>query len=136
MSDHPGRILVIEDDQAVAGVLQRGLVLVGYAVAIAEDGPAGLRSWTDGVWSAIVLDVMLPGMDGVAVCAARRAAGDRTPVLLLTAREDESLRQAGLAAGADALMTKPFAYAELLATLRQIVTDRPGTGIQSPGASR
>lgn len=126
------RILVIEDDVSVTGVLRRGLELAGYAVEAADDGPGGARAWAAGTWSAIVLDVMLPGMDGVAVCGERRAAGDTTPVVLLTARDDDALRQAGLAAGADVVMTKPFAYAELLATLRRLITDRRGTGSPSP----
>lgn len=111
------RILVIEDDEPVAGVLERGLRLAGYQVAIADDGPAGLARWAEGGWSAVVLDLMLPGMDGIEVCRGRRAEGDVTPVLLLTARDDEVLRRAAVAAGVDRVMTKPFAYAELLAVI-------------------
>ncbi len=107
------RILVVEDDPPIASVLERGLALAGYAVEVAEDGPSGLARWMGGDWSAVVLDVMLPGMDGVDVCGARRAEGDRTPVLMLTARDDEVLREAARAAGADAFLTKPFAYADL-----------------------
>jgi two-component system OmpR family response regulator len=118
------RVLVIEDDPPIASVLVRGLALAGYVVDVAEDGPSGLDAWSGGGWSAVVLDVMLPGMDGIAVCAARRAAGDRTPVLLLTARDDDALRDAARACGADAFLTKPFAYADLLATLERI-SDRP-----------
>jgi two-component system OmpR family response regulator len=136
MTSNAGRILVIEDDAPIASLLSRGLALAGYRVEVAEDGPSGLRSWATGSWSGIILDVMLPGMDGVAVCAARRATGDTTPVLLLTARDDDSVRQAGLAAGADAVMTKPFAYAGLLLTLRRIMADRPGTDTPSRGPSR
>lgn len=130
-----GRILVIEDDAPIASVLARGLALAGYEVQVAEDGPSGLARWADGDWSAVVLDVMLPGMDGVGVCGARRAAHDRTPVVMLTARDDEALREAARAAGADAFLTKPFAYADLLATLARI-TDRPGSDNRSPGPSR
>lgn len=130
-----GRILVVEDDPPIASVLERGLALAGYEVEVAEHGLAGLARWTDGGWSAVVLDVMLPGMDGVGVCGARRAAGDRTPVLMLTARDDEALREAARAAGADAFLTKPFAYADLLATLERI-TGPAGTGTPSPGPSR
>ena len=114
------RVLVVEDDPPIASVLERGLGLAGYEVESAADGPSGLARWAEGGWSAIVLDVMLPGMDGTAVCAARRAAGDQTPVLLLTARDDEELREMAHACGADAFLTKPFAYAELLATLERI----------------
>lgn len=129
------RILVVEDDPPIANVLERGLGLAGYEVEVAEDGRSGLVRWADGGWSAIVLDVMLPGMDGVAVCGARRAEGDRTPVLMLTARDDEGLRDAARVAGADAFLTKPFAYADLLATLARIM-GRPGTDTPSPGPSR
>ncbi len=129
------RVLVVEDDRPIASVLERGLAIAGYEVTIAEDGPTGLARWADGGWSAVVLDMMLPGLDGLAVCATRRAAGDRTPVLLLTARDDERLREAASDAGADAFLTKPFAYAELLATLERIRT-RPGTDTPSPAPSR
>jgi two-component system OmpR family response regulator len=114
------RLLVIEDDPPVANVLVRGLGLAGYTVEVAEDGPSGLARWAEGGWDAIVLDLMLPGMDGLAVCAARRADGDTTPVLLLTARDDDTLRAAARAQGIDAFVTKPFAYADLLATLERI----------------
>jgi DNA-binding response OmpR family regulator len=114
------RVLVVEDDPPIASVLERGLGLAGYDVESAVDGPSGLARWAEGGWSAIVLDVMLPGMDGTAVCAARRANGDLTPVLLLTARDDDELREIARACGADAFLTKPFAYAELLATLERI----------------
>ena len=114
------RVLVVEDDPPIASVLERGLGLAGYAVEIAEDGPSGLARWTEGGWSAVVLDVMLPGLDGIAVCGARRAAGDVTPALLLTARDDDDLREAARACGADAFLTKPFAYADLLGTLERI----------------
>jgi DNA-binding response OmpR family regulator len=111
------RILVVEDDEPVANVLRRGLALAGYEVTVADDGPSGVSRWAEGGWSAVVLDLMLPGMDGIEVCRDRRADGDTTPVLLLTARDDEDLRRAAIAAGADRVMTKPFAYAELLAVI-------------------
>lgn len=114
------RVLVVEDDPPVASVLERGLGLAGYTVEVADDGTTGLARWAEGGWSAVVLDMMLPGMDGLAVCAARRGAGDTTPALMLTARDDEDLREAARACGADAFLTKPFAYAELLAALERI----------------
>ncbi len=111
------RILVVEDDEPVANVLRRGLALAGYEVTVADDGPSGAARWAEGGWSAVVLDLMLPGIDGIEVCRGRRAEGDATPVLLLTARDDEALRRAAIRAGADRVMTKPFAYAELLAVI-------------------
>jgi DNA-binding response OmpR family regulator len=127
------RVLVVEDDPPIASVLERGLTLAGYDVEVVLDGPAGLSRWAHGGWHVVVLDVMLPGMDGVAMCTARRAAGDRTPVLLLTARDDERLRSAARAAGADAFLTKPYAYADLLATLARLTG--PGPDGRQPGSS-
>jgi two-component system response regulator MprA len=127
------RVLVVEDDPPIASVLERGLELAGYEVEVVLDGPAGLSRWADGGWHVVVLDVMLPGMDGVAMCAARRADGDRTPVLLLTARDDERLRSGAGAAGADAFLTKPYAYADLLATLARLTG--PEQGGREPGPS-
>ena len=101
-------------------MLERGLALAGYTVELAEDGPSELARWSEGGWSAVVLDMMLPGMDGVTMCATRRALGDVTPVMLLTARDDETLREAARAAGADAFLTKPFVYADLLVTLERL----------------
>lgn len=132
MSD---RVLVVEDDPPIASVLERGLGLAGYEVEVAEDGPSGLARWAHGGWSAVILDMMLPGIDGLGVCAERRAHGDETPVVVLTARDDETLREAARVAGADAFLTKPFAYADLLATLRRVM-GRPGTGSPSPAPSR
>jgi DNA-binding response OmpR family regulator len=129
------RILVIEDDRPIAIVLERGLVLAGYTVELAEDGPSGLARWTEGGWSVVVLDMMLPGMDGVTLCATRRGQGDRTPVVLLTARDDEQLRGAARAAGADEFLTKPFVYADLVATLERLSGPR-GSDSRSPAPSR
>lgn len=130
-----GRVLVVEDDPPIASVLERGLTIAGYEVGVAEDGPSGLARWAEGGWSAVILDMMLPGIDGIDVCAERRAQGDRTPVIVLTARDDEALRERARLAGADAFLTKPFAYAELLATLRRVI-GRPGTDSRSPAPSR
>lgn len=129
------RVLVVEDDPPIATLLERGLGIAGYEVGIAEDGARGLARWAEGGWSAVIMDMMLPGIDGIGVCAERRAQGDRTPVVMLTARDDEGLREAARAAGADAFLTKPFAYADLLAILRR-VTGRPGTDSPSHAPSR
>lgn len=131
------RILVVEDDEPIAAVLVNGLTLAGYdveAVADAEtardrlDATAGVTATaTAGAarpFAAIVLDVMLPGQDGIAFCADLRARGDPAPVLLLTARDDSELRAAGSAAGASAMLAKPFAYAELIAVLGRLTGGR------------
>lgn len=114
------RILVVEDDEPIASVLERGLTLAGYAVDVALDGDAGQERWAAGGYACVVLDVMLPGIDGLTLCAEMRAAGDLTPVLLLTARDDAAVRAAGATAGASALVVKPFAYDELLRVLERL----------------
>lgn len=116
-----GRILVIEDDDRIAGILVRGLELKGFAVEVAEDGNSGRDAWSTGAFDIVLLDVMLPGIDGVSLCAERRAAGDTTPVLLLTARNEEELRERGLAAGANDYVSKPFAYADLIERIERLL---------------
>jgi DNA-binding response OmpR family regulator len=115
------RILVVEDDVPVASMLERGLRLAGYEVAVAPDGVTGRERWSGGGFDLIVLDVMLPRLGGVDLCRTMRAAGDGTPVVLLTAREDNELRREGLAAGASAYVTKPFVYADLLALIGGLI---------------
>jgi DNA-binding response OmpR family regulator len=109
------RVLLIEDDPKIARIIQQGLALKGVDVAVAEDGNAGRAAWISGGFALILLDVMLPGIDGIELCRERRAAGDATPVILLTARGEETARARGMAAGATDYVTKPFAYADLVA---------------------
>lgn len=113
------RILVIEDDDAVAGLLDRALSLKGFQVTLALDGAAGRAAWTLGGFDLVLLDIMLPEVDGVTLCSERRAAGDTTPVILLTARSEATLRERALAAGANDYIVKPFAYADLIARIKQ-----------------
>ncbi len=117
-----GRVLVIEDDAKIARMLQRGLSIKDVEVTVAEDGLAGREAWAAGGFDLILLDVMLPGIDGISLCAERRAAGDTTPVILLTARGEESARDRGMAAGATAYITKPFAYADLITRVQDLLT--------------
>ncbi len=114
-------MLVVEDDKAVRSSLERALRLEGYRVAVAADGRAGLDAVTVGRPDVVVLDVMLPLLDGLSVCRELRQRGDRTPVLMLTARAEIGDRVAGLDAGADDYLPKPFALEELLARLRALV---------------
>lgn len=116
-----GKLLIVEDDQGVRESLARALQYEGYEVDVAADGFAGLKSIKDGDHDAIILDVMMPGLDGLEV--ARRARADRhaTPILMLTARHEVSDRVAGLDAGADDYLVKPFALDELLARLRALL---------------
>jgi two-component system response regulator MprA len=115
------RILVVDDEPAVRDALQRALTLDGYAVATADDGRAALASLADDAADAVVLDVLMPHVDGLEVCRRLRSRGDRTPVLMLTARDQISDRVAGLDAGADDYVVKPFALDELLARVRALL---------------
>jgi DNA-binding response OmpR family regulator len=115
------RILVVEDDAGVRSVLDRGLRLAGHEPALAADVAGARASWAGADWDLVLLDVMLPDGDGLALLAERRAEGDRTPVVLLSAREETELRARAEAAGVDASIGKPFSYDELLATIRRLL---------------
>lgn len=115
------RILVIEDERKVAEFIRNGLVEEGYAVDASFDGDAGFELASSGEYDAILLDVMLPRVDGVTLCAGLRAAGCDTPILMLTAKDAVSDKVRGLDAGADDYLTKPFAFEELLARIRALL---------------
>jgi two-component system response regulator MprA len=115
------KILVVDDEPAVRKAVRRGLILAGYEVEMAADGEEALAVFAGAPPDAIVLDVLMPGTDGLEVCRRLRAAGDRTPVLMLTARDAVSDRVTGLDAGADDYLVKPFALEELLARLRALL---------------
>jgi two-component system response regulator MprA len=119
------RVLVVDDDPAVSGALNRALRLEGYEVSLAADGPQALEEVAIRPPDAVVLDIGLPVIDGLDVCRRLRAAGDDTPVLMLTARDAINDRVQGLDAGADDYLVKPFALAELLARLRALLRRRP-----------
>ena len=114
------RALIVEDELKMAALLRRGLVEEGYATDVARTGEDALRMARSTAYDAIVLDVMLPGLDGFGVCRELRSSGVWTPILMLTARDDVLDRVAGLDAGADDYLTKPFSFAELLARLRAL----------------
>ena len=115
----------MEDDAKLARSLQRGLELDGYTVDVARTGDEGLQLATTTPFDAIVLDVMLPGLDGFAVCETLRARERWTPVLMLTARTEVSDRIHGLDGGADDYLVKPFDFGELCARLRVLVRRGP-----------
>ncbi|MET9020937.1 response regulator transcription factor [Actinopolymorpha sp. NPDC004070] len=115
------RILVVDDDQGVRDSLRRSLVFNGYDVDLAENGEQALRRVAASSPDAVVLDVMMPRLDGIATCRALRATGNDVPVLVLTARDAVADRVAGLDAGADDYLSKPFALEELLARLRALM---------------
>jgi two-component system, OmpR family, response regulator len=122
------KILLIEDDAQTAGYIVKGLSEEGLTVDHAANGRDGLFHATDGGYDAIILDRMLPGMDGMAVLGALRAGGIHTPVLMLSAMAAVDDRVAGLTAGSDDYLTKPFAFAELLARLRLMLRRGAGGG--------
>jgi DNA-binding response OmpR family regulator len=115
------RILVVEDDKQLAAALRRGLEGEGYAVDVALTGPDGEWFATENAYDALVVDVMLPGLAGDALCARRREAGDWTPILMLTARSGPEQEARALDAGADDFLSKPFSFMVLTARLRALV---------------
>jgi DNA-binding response OmpR family regulator len=115
------RILVVEDERRVASFIGRALRENAYAVDVVNTGERALDAAADGRYDGILLDVRLPGLDGIAVCRELREAQIDTPVLMLSARSLVEQRVAGLDAGADDYLTKPFAVAELLARVRALV---------------
>ena len=114
-------MLVVEDELRMAALLRRGLEEDGYAVDVATTGPDAVWQATEFGYDAVLLDLMLPGMDGVEVCQRLRDAGRWVPVLMLTARDAVDDRVRGLDAGADDYLTKPFSFAELSARIRALI---------------
>ena len=118
------RILVVDDDRAVRESLRRSLSFNGYSVELAQDGVEALEAISQDRPDALVLDVMMPRLDGLEVCRHLRSTGDDLPILVLTARDSVSERVAGLDAGADDYLPKPFALEELLARMRALLRRR------------
>jgi two-component system, OmpR family, response regulator MprA len=121
MVEQLARILVVDDEPAVQSALSRALTLEHYTVAQAMDGNEALERLGADPYEAVILDVAMPRLDGLEVCRRMREGGDRTPVLMLTARETIDDRVAGLDAGADDYLVKPFALRELLARVRALL---------------
>lgn len=119
------RILVVEDEPAIAAFIQEGLVKAGYGVDVASEATDALHWVAIAAYDVILLDVMLPGMDGLTLCQTLRHTGVTSPVLMLTARETIEDRVAGLDSGADDYLVKPFAFAELLARIRALLRREP-----------
>jgi DNA-binding response OmpR family regulator len=122
-----GLVVVVEDDAAIADVVRMNLVSSGYGVHVERDGTAGLAAIRRLRPSAVILDVGLPGLDGIEVCRQLRADGDWTPVLFATARDDEVDRIVGLELGADDYVTKPFSPRELVARVSSVLRRTQGT---------
>ncbi len=126
------RILLVEDDLRTAGFVRRGLVENGFVVEVAADGGEGLDLARARAYDLAVIDIMLPGMDGLSLLRELRAAGSRLPVIFLTARGEVEDRVGGLQAGADDYLVKPFAFSELLARIRAVLRRR---GEGGPGGA-
>ncbi|MCD7439330.1 response regulator transcription factor [Streptomyces lincolnensis] len=125
------RLLIVEDEKRLALSLAKGLTAEGYAVDVVHDGREGLHRASEGTYDLVVLDIMLPGLNGYRVCAALRAAGNEVPILMLTAKDGEYDEAEGLDTGADDYLTKPFSYVVLVARIKALLRRRG----QGPGAS-
>jgi DNA-binding response OmpR family regulator len=123
-------VLLVEDDSTIADFVGKGLREAGFAVDHAADGRDGLQRAIDGRYDAAIVDVMLPGLDGLSVIDGLRARGVRTPVLILSAKRTVDDRVRGLQAGGDDYLTKPFAFAELLARVQALI--RRASGVAEP----
>ncbi|WP_024802829.1 response regulator transcription factor [Nocardia sp. BMG51109] len=122
------RLLIVEDEKHLADALAKGLAAEGFAVDVVHNGTDGLHRATTDDYDLIILDIMLPGMNGYRVCGALRAAGDDTPVLMLTAKDGEYDEAEGLDTGADDYLSKPFSYVVLLARIRALLRRRTRGG--------
>jgi heavy metal response regulator len=118
------RILVVEDERKVAEFIRKGLKEEGYAVDVVNDGAEGLYMAQSSEYDLILLDIMLPAMDGLQLCRAVRSSGSDVPILMLTARDSVKDKVKGLDTGADDYLTKPFAFEELLARIRALIRKR------------
>jgi two-component system OmpR family response regulator len=121
------RVLIVEDDVSIASFISRGLSEAGFAVDIAQTGHDGLFKAQSSDYDAAVVDLMLPGRDGLSIVSELRRSGVRTPVLILTARRSVEDRVRGLEAGADDYLVKPFAFPELLARVQALIRRAQGT---------
>lgn len=121
------RLLVVEDERRLAMALQKGLRAEGFEVDVALDGTLGFAMATEKAYDLLVLDIMLPGINGYRICSALRAAGDRTPIIMLTAKDGEYDEAEGLDTGADDYLTKPFSYVVLVARIKALLR-RSGGG--------
>lgn len=128
------RILVVDDDAKITSFLRRGLALEGYDVTVANSGAEGLRAVSEQPPDLLVLDIMMPGIDGIEVCRRVRAAGDEVPILMLTAKDTVADRVKGLDTGADDYLVKPFALEELIARVRALLRRHAKTGKEEEAA--
>ncbi|MFS8198871.1 response regulator transcription factor [Streptomyces sp. CWNU-52B] len=126
------RLLIVEDEKRLALSLAKGLTAEGYAVDVVHDGLEGLHRAGEGSYDLVILDIMLPGMNGYRVCGALRSAGHDVPILMLTAKDGEYDEAEGLDTGADDYLTKPFSYVVLVARVKALLRRRGSSGGGSP----
>jgi heavy metal response regulator len=119
------RILLVEDEKNVAAFIKKGLEEEAYTVDVAEDGPEGLLMATEANFDLIILDVMLPGMNGIELCKTLRGKGINKPILMLTAVDSVERKVEGLESGADDYLVKPFAFSELIARIKALLRRTP-----------
>ncbi|PWI15511.1 DNA-binding response regulator [Streptomyces sp. Act143] len=122
------RLLIVEDEKRLALSLAKGLTAEGYAVDVVHDGREGLHRAGEGSYDLVILDIMLPGLNGYRVCAALRAGGHDVPILMLTAKDGEYDEAEGLDTGADDYLTKPFSYVVLVARVKALLRRRGRNG--------
>lgn len=122
------RLLIVEDEKRLALSLAKGLTAEGYAVDVVHDGVDGLHRASEGTYDLVILDIMLPGMNGYRVCSTLRAAGHDVPILMLTAKDGEYDEAEGLDTGADDYLTKPFSYVVLVARVKALLRRRGNAG--------
>jgi two-component system response regulator MprA len=127
------RLLVVDDDASIRSVLGRSLPYEGFEVTSAADGQAALEMLREQAVDCLILDIGMPGIDGLEVCRRLREAGDRTPIILLTAYDGDGDRAGGIEAGADDYLVKPFALEELVARVRALLRR---SGAEQDGAVR
>ena len=125
------RVLIVEDDEAMATALRDGFSFEGYEVSVARDGAAGLKMAIEGSPDVVILDVMLPKMSGLDVCKEIRRTGSSVPIIMLTARGQEIDKVLGLKLGADDYVTKPFGFMELMARVEALLRRSSGSAAQA-----
>jgi len=130
------RVLIVEDDEAMSVALRDGFEYEGYTVTVAKDGEAGLHLATSERPDLILLDVMLPKMNGLDICRQLRGGGDAVPIIMLTARGQEIDKVLGLKLGADDYITKPFGFMELLARAEAVLRRSGGQAVAAPAVCR
>ncbi len=126
------KVLLIEDDKRIATVTKRGLELEGFSVDVVLDGTDGLHQAQEGTYDALIVDLMLPGMNGFKICSALREAGDWTPILVLTAKDGDFDQTEALDTGADDYLTKPFSFPVLVSRMRALLRRGGGNAAPTP----